>query len=398
VQPLPEPDLPAVERRELQLEHVHRDALDPLPNGHIRQLIAPDEREAVVPPPVDFIPREEFMHDLPPEVAAQLRWLLEPDQPPQVDPRVPLVRSIKAHTTCVWSVAFSADGGTLLTADGYFGPPGHVKRWKTATGELLDTLLQAESDVQGAAFSPDESLVAAAAGDAGLQLIDVKTRAVKSRISHPSYVRSAAFARDGRWTASNCESFVRVWDIDLNRERWRASLQGELRAWRIATPLAFAPDGKTLAVTSGSSLLHVHDAATGKLVAACLGHEGLVICTAYAPDGKLLASGSFDRTIRLWDTATYKETRSLSGHGDWVFRVAFAPDGKTLASAGREGAVFIWDVATGKSLGSFAAHSSEAVCVAFSPDGKLLASSGVDGTVKLWDVSALRDLPAAPRR
>jgi WD40 repeat protein len=322
-------------------------------------------------------------------------WINQPLPPPapiepplaKRDPQVPLIRSLRVSQRCVWSAALSKDGNTLLTGDGYFGPPGHVKLWKTATGEPLDTLLSPESDVLGAAFSPDDNLVASACGSQGLQLFDLQKKQVVTNLRHPSSVRAVAFARDGKLLASSCERAVKVWDVRSAKELWSANLGEDLRKWRIATRLAFAPDRKALAVGSGGNEMHIHDALTGQLTGTCAGHRGLVLSTAYSPDGKFLASGSMDHTVKIWDPSTCRELSNLTDHTDWVFCVAFAPDGKTLASAGREGTVILWDVTTTQKLASFSAHDREANCVTFSPDGKTLVSSGLDGTVKLWDVT-----------
>jgi WD40 repeat protein len=39
---------------------------------------------------------------------------------------------------------------------------------------------------------------------------------------------------------------------------------------------------------------------------------------AFAPDGKTLASRSEENTVKLWDVATGEEIRTLSGHTDSV--------------------------------------------------------------------------------
>jgi WD40 repeat protein len=71
------------------------------------------------------------------------------------------------------------------------------------------------------------------------------------------------------------------------------------------TALAFAPDGRTLAVGVDRAV-QLWDVAAGRLVARLEGHQGQVKCLAYAPDGMRLASGSSDRTVRLWDMARYR--------------------------------------------------------------------------------------------
>jgi hypothetical protein len=328
----------------------------------------------------------------------------QPGQFPGMQPPAPAVRngdvtlrrSIAVCQTCVWSVAFTRDSAALLTADGYFGPPGHVKLWKAATGEQASTLLTLDSDVLGAALGPDDRLVAVAGGTTGLQLFDRRQGRVIARVQHPSYVRDAAFSPDGKRVASACEREVRVWDAATGEKLWASPLKGELAAWHIATRLAFSPDGKVVAAGDGGNDVRLHDAATGAVTATCTGHRGLVLCTAYSADGKYLASGGFDTKVLVWDARTRRLLHTLEGHRDWVFCLAFAPDGRTLASAGREGAVHVWDAATGKLRAVLQLGQREAVAVAFAPDGRTLAGSGVGGEVRLWDVS--RVVGRRPRR
>jgi WD40 repeat protein len=65
---------------------------------------------------------------------------------------------------------------------------------------------------------------------------------------------------------------------------------------------------------------------------------------AFSPDGKILATSSGDKTVRLWDVASRQPLATLTGHEKPVFRVVFSPDGKILASGSEDKTVRLWDV------------------------------------------------------
>ena len=95
--------------------------------------------------------------------------------------------------------------------------------------------------------------------------------------------------------------------------------------------VAFSPDGRKLATTSGddgmalapnTSVMHapgplpsipgvvkLWDAATGKELLTLRGHAGGVFAVAFSPDGQRLATGSSDKTIKVWDTPATSSLR-----------------------------------------------------------------------------------------
>src|SRR5262245_62480005 len=58
-----------------------------------------------------------------------------------------------------------------------------------------------------------------------------------------------------------------------------------------------------------------------------LGDDGTIETLAYAPDGKTVAVGKGNQVL-LWDVAAKKERAALKGHDSAVKWVAFSPDGK----------------------------------------------------------------------
>jgi WD40 repeat protein len=70
-----------------------------------------------------------------------------------------------------------------------------------------------------------------------------------------------------------------------------ADLPRTITAGKGRVHLAFCPDGKALAVSSGDSL-KLYDPATGKQVAAFRGCAWPIRSVAFSPDGKLLACGA----------------------------------------------------------------------------------------------------------
>ncbi|HVR75316.1 MAG TPA: c-type cytochrome domain-containing protein [Planctomycetota bacterium] len=172
-------------------------------------------------------------------------------------------------------------------------------------------------------------------------------------------------------------------------------LEGQ-KTW--ATSVAFGPDGNTLAVGGGHTLIfkpgevHIWDTAEKKEKAALNGHSSTVWSVAFDKEGKRLATGSYDKRVKVWDVPGEKELLSWEGHANWVTCVAFSPGGALLATGSEDTLVKLWNAADGKERGSLKGHAATVRSVAFSPDGALLASASFDGTVKVWDVEKAVEL------
>jgi len=163
---------------------------------------------------------------------------------------------------------------------------------------------------------------------------------------------------------------------------------------------AFSPGGTVLAVASCHDGVFLWNVAARRWVASLISPRcpdgGQV---AFSPDGKTLALFSGSRpTICVWDVAARRETtladpgslRHVSYDG---IQGAFSPGGTTLAVAGA-GSIYLWDLASRRVATTVPVPSDcEPACpVAFSPDGAMLAVGASDGGehVYLWDITARR--------
>src|SRR5205807_8430557 len=85
--------------------------------------------------------------------------------------------------------------------------------------------------------------------------------------------------------------------------------------------------------------------------------ELMVIPLAFAPNGKVLAVSGTDMTIHFFDVQTGTEVSPFEGHTLPIRAGSFSPDARTLASAGDDGAIWLWDSKTGEPLRVLASHA-----------------------------------------
>ncbi|MFF0079349.1 helix-turn-helix domain-containing protein [Streptomyces canus] len=277
--------------------------------------------------------------------------------------------------------AFSPDGRTLAIATG-----GVIRRWDPVTGKQLGTLTVPGGSVRAIAFSPDSRTVAAASA-ATVRVWDVATgRKRRGFTGHP-YPEAVAFGPGGRTVAAvGLDGLVRVWDLATGRTR-------TVRGDRIdGKAVVFSPDGRTYAVRVDGSV-QLREAATGIVRHTFKDVPVGMNELAFAPDGRTIAIPSLDDTVRLWDTAsgTTRAVVTAGHHGRGVMKVALSADGRTLVtSSNGDPDVRLHRLPVDLPQTSLPGSADTSIDdIVFSPDGHAVATvrQGPPGTgaVQLWD-------------
>jgi WD40 repeat protein len=216
-------------------------------------------------------------------------------------------------------------------------------------------------------------------------------------------VEAMAFTKDSQILAAADRDGIRFWDPKTGKELPRlACPHGDVQA------LAFAPNGRSLAFTAGTSLVAVATLGETQAQAGTLkqaetqGHTAEVGGIAFSADGKVLASfAAGEPAVRLWDTSTGRELRRLDGQGIAFSGIAFTADGKALAAGGekdRRLVIRVFDTAKYVEVRTIESVEPHWLFgLQFSPDGKVAAAvhfpeDPTDGIIHRWDIASGKQL------
>jgi RNA polymerase sigma factor (sigma-70 family) len=233
---------------------------------------------------------------------------------------------------------------------------------------------------------PDGRTVVTAGKDQILRFWDLTTgRQIREQKLHGCVNpwEIVSLSPTGRTVVAFDEKKLLFWDTDSGKEL--VSLPAPEFGVRF---LHFSPDGKTLAVASGTSQITLWEWQTGKKrelpQRKYIEREG-PDQNSFSPDGRYLATGGRPFPLCVFEVATLREVHRFDCHASgW----RFSPDSRQLLVAdtrndkgGGETVLRLIDLATGKEVKQFPQGPGvpRADSLAFSPDGKTLAVTFADG-------------------
>ncbi|NEP60579.1 MAG: protein kinase [Symploca sp. SIO2G7] len=341
-----------------------------IPNGKISQTSAP-----VTPPSKTFVTQQQqssFFFK-----ASNLLASFFPQEPPvSAWQKVQLRRTLSGHKDTVRAVVITPNGQIMVS--GSYDQT--IRLWELPSGKLLRTLLSHTHRVTGIAISSDGKLLASSSYDRTIKLWELPSGELLHTLPRQSgKIRYLAFSPDDRTLISTSDLEIKLWVVSASQ--LLHPLTGRSVSARIAT---FSPDGQTCIIGSLDGSLELWNPYTSERLHTHFSRFGGITSIAFSPDSRTLASSS-GKTIELWEPHLSKRLHSFSTRLNRITSVAFSTDGQTLAS-GSDKSIELWNWHTGKQLRTLAGHSNTIRSVAFSPDGCLLVSGSDDHTIKIWQL------------
>jgi len=282
------------------------------------------------------------------------------------------------------ALAYSAGNKYLAVSS-----PSEVQILNAGSDTKAITLTNSRN-VNGIAFSTDNTTVAAACGDGTIKLWSIPDGKLVSTLKgHVGAVLALRFTNgDKNLVSIGDDKAVNFWDAKAGTLLF--SKKDHIKSIR---GLDASLDGTWVATAGADKEILLRDAESGNVAKKLQAHEGWVRTLAFSPDSKTLASGGDDKKIILWDIETGKQLKQFPQRG-WIYDLEFSNDGKYLFAALEKNAVDVYDINTNLPALKLDNFQTPVLALAISPGGKEVTTiQEFINEAKYWNIESLNISP-----
>jgi len=201
----------------------------------------------------------------------------------------------------------------------------------------------------------------------------------KGSLSYFNNFSTLALTPDGKTLAVGKGDTVVLWDMTANKYLGSAPTGA-----RAVGAMALSPDGRRVALSGvGTNVVTLADTSSPGKGGTLGDGKAEVTSLAFTPDGALLVVGYADDRAELWDVDTRQMKRRFDIDSS-VSSLALSPRGDEVAIGTVKGSLFRWGLASPKSTcaADLMADGNSINAVVFSPEGHSIIAATKDGTIK----------------